>query len=63
MASRGDRCIVMWRHRTETDEQAKARWCAEHPGEDPDRTDTRVIIIGWADPQPEVVQVSKTHAP
>ena len=44
--------IVMWRHHTETDDQAKSRWKAEHPGEDPDRADTRVIMVRWADPQP-----------
>jgi hypothetical protein len=51
-AHRDSRVVIMWRHHAETDEQTKTRWCAKHPGEDPDRDDTRVIIIGWADSQP-----------
>jgi hypothetical protein len=43
--------IVMWRHHSETDEQAKDRWKAAHPGEDPDRAGVRVILVQWADPQ------------
>ena len=43
--------IVMWRHHAETNDQAKARWQEDHPGENPDRADTRVIIVQWSDPQ------------
>jgi hypothetical protein len=52
-AKRNDTFIIMWRHHTETNEQAKARWRAEHPEKgDPDTSGARVIIVGWADPQP-----------
>jgi hypothetical protein len=47
----GGGVTVMWRHHYETDEQARDRWCAEHPGQVPD--DLRVIIVRWADPQPD----------
>lgn len=43
--------VVMWRHHTETDEQARTRWCAEHPGQNVDRAGLRVILVRWADPQ------------
>jgi hypothetical protein len=45
------RCVVLWAHHTETDEQAKARWTAEHPGEDLDRIGQMVTVIRWAAPQ------------
>jgi hypothetical protein len=51
--SRDRRVIVIWRHYTETDEQAKARWLAEHPGEDLAGAGLKVTIIGWADRDPE----------
>jgi hypothetical protein len=52
-ATRTSGVIVMWRHNnTETDDQAKARWRAEHQGEDPDKAALRVIIVGWGAPQP-----------
>lgn len=42
--------IVMWRHHTETDDAAVARWKRENPGQDPDATGLRVILVKWADP-------------
>src|SRR5260370_583341 len=39
------RCAAGWR-------SAKARWRAEHQGEDPDKAGLRVIIVGWGAPQP-----------
>ncbi|MBP6770442.1 MAG: hypothetical protein KA171_21885 [Reyranella sp.] len=46
---------VMWRHHYETDEQAIDRWRVEHPGQVPD--DLKVILIKWADLQPEPFRV------
>jgi hypothetical protein len=34
------------------DLQAKERWRAEHQGADSNKAGLRVIIVGWADPQP-----------
>lgn len=45
------RLLVMWRHHTETDEQAEERWLSERPGETLKESDDRVIIIQWLDPQ------------
>jgi len=42
----------MWRHHTETNEQAKARWLREHPGEDLEGPGLKAIIVGWAAPAP-----------
>jgi len=50
-AETGGGVTVMWRHHHETDEQAIARWEAEHPGQVPDAL--KVILVKWADPQPE----------
>jgi hypothetical protein len=52
-AKRNDTFIIMWRHHTETNEQAEARWRAEHPGEDPKRAGVRVIMVRWVRPQSE----------
>ena len=49
---RDNRAVVMWRHHTETDEQA--RWLAEHPGEDLEGAGLKVIIIGWSEPEPDI---------
>jgi len=46
------RVILMWRHHTETNEQAKARWLREHPGEDLEGPGLKAIIVGWAAPAP-----------
>jgi len=51
---RDGRVIVLWRHHTETDEQAKARWRTEHQGEDLESAGLKVTIIGWADPEPDM---------
>jgi hypothetical protein len=53
-AHRDNRIVVMWRYHTETDEQAKARWLAEHPGEDLEGAGLKVIIIRWADSEPGI---------
>lgn len=42
--------IVMWRHHTETDDAAVARWKREYPGLDPEAAGLRVMLIKWADP-------------
>lgn len=44
--------IVMWRHVDEPDSAAKERWQSEHPGQDPDATALKVIIVRWTDPIP-----------
>ena len=50
--ARADRgVIVMWRHHWESDDQARSRWLAEHPGRSLDESTTRVIIIRWAGEQ------------
>jgi hypothetical protein len=46
--------VVMWRHHSETDEAAKARWLADHPGEDLESVGLKVTIIRWADPEPDM---------
>ena len=52
-ASDDNAVLPIWRDLTETAEQAKARWRAEHPEKgNPDKSGARVIIVGWADPQP-----------
>jgi hypothetical protein len=40
--------VVLSRHHTETDEQAKARWQAENPGKDLERAGLVVILTEWA---------------
>jgi hypothetical protein len=45
--------VIVWCNHNETDDQAMARWKAEHPGEDLARADARVIVFGWDYPQPE----------
>lgn len=50
-ATDGGGVTVMWRHHKETDDQAIARWRAEHPGQEPE--ELKVIIIEWSDPQPD----------
>ena len=35
----------------EPQDEAIARWCAEHPSQDPDKV-TTVMIVGWGDPAP-----------
>ena len=52
--SREQQVIVLWRHYTETDEQAKARWRTEHPGQDLESAGLSVTIIGWAAPEPDM---------
>ena len=49
---RKDRVVVIFRHETETVEEAKARWQAQHPGEDLEGTGLTVIILQWGNPQP-----------
>jgi hypothetical protein len=39
----------MRRYDTETNEQAEARWRAENPGKDLERSRLKVIIIHFAD--------------
>ena len=42
--------LLIWRDLTQTAEQAKARWHAEHPEKgDPDKLGVRVLILGWTD--------------
>ena len=41
--------VVLSRHHTETDEQAKARWQAENPGKDLERAGLVVILTEWAE--------------
>ena len=41
--------VVLWRHHTETDERAKARWRAENPGKDLERAGLVVILTEWAE--------------
>lgn len=43
--------IVLWRHHTESNETALARWRAENPGQDSDKADLKVMLVGWGDPQ------------
>jgi len=47
-AANGNALVIVWRHDGETDEQAWARWLAEHPGQDPTRSSKR-LVVGWAD--------------
>jgi hypothetical protein len=49
--NRNSRVVIMWRHHRETDEQAKARWRAEHPGQELEGGGITVIIVGWGDPR------------
>jgi hypothetical protein len=49
-ATNGGGVTVMWRHHYETDEMARDRWRAEHPGQEPDAL--RVILVRWVDPSP-----------
>lgn len=45
----GGECVVIWRHHTETDEQAKARWAADNPGRG--RPGSRAMVVGWLPPE------------
>ena len=49
-ATDGGGVTVMWRHHDETDEMARDRWRAEHPGQEPNPQ--KVILVRWADPSP-----------
>jgi len=41
-------CIIVWRNFGETDEQAKSRWKAEHPGQADELDGARTVyIMGW----------------
>ena len=40
---------VMFRHVDETDEAARERWQQDHPGENLDAYDLKVIILHWSD--------------
>jgi hypothetical protein len=53
-AHRDSRVVVMWRHQSETDEQAKARWLLEHPGQDLEGAGLTVMIVGWGDQEREI---------
>ena len=53
---RNNRVVVMFQHETETGEEAKARWRAQHPGEDLEGAGLTVIIMRWCNPQPETPQ-------
>jgi hypothetical protein len=44
-------CVVVWQQPTDSVEQAKARWRAEHPDADLDGTGLMVIVVGWDHPQ------------
>ena len=47
-ADNHDAMLLIWRDLTESAEQAKARWHAEHPETgDPDKLGVRVLIVGW----------------
>jgi hypothetical protein len=52
-ASRDSRVVVNWRHHSETNEQAEARWRAENSDEDLEGGGLKVVIVGWGDPEPE----------
>lgn len=52
-------CVVMWRHHTETDEQAVSRWHADHPGQRIEGRASRVIIMQWSDPAPLAAETEK----
>ena len=39
--------VVIWRNIDETDDQAIARWRAQHGGQDPEKVG-HVHVIGWA---------------
>ena len=39
--------VVIWRNIDETDDQAIARWRAQHGGQDPENVG-HVHVIGWA---------------
>jgi hypothetical protein len=50
VASNAAAVLLIWRDLTETAEQAKARWRAEHPEKgDPGKLGVRVLIVGWTD--------------
>jgi hypothetical protein len=38
---------IVWRNHDETEQQARARWCADNQGEDPE---TELMFIGWLPP-------------
>jgi hypothetical protein len=42
--------VIMWKHHSETDEEAKARWKRENPGQDPEAAGIQVMLVRWADP-------------
>ena len=54
--ARSNGFVVLWRHETETDEHAKARWRAENPGKDLEQFRLKVIIVHFGDPQPTSAQ-------
>jgi len=45
------RHLVIWRNHGETEQQAKERWKAENPGQDPDSADLNVVVVGWREPE------------
>jgi len=51
-AAREGGCVTIWQHRTETAEQAKARWQAEHPDQDLNKAGLLVLIIRWSNQEP-----------
>jgi hypothetical protein len=36
--------FIAWRYPDETPEQARSRWCSEHPDEDPA---SRLLFVTW----------------
>ena len=51
---RDRRVIVMWQHYWESEQEAKARWLRDHPGENLKGAELTLFIIRWAEPEPEV---------
>jgi hypothetical protein len=47
-AANGNAAVIVWRNHGETDEQAWARWLAEHPDQDPKNASNR-LVVGWAE--------------
>ena len=47
------RVIVMWQQYWESEQEAKARWLRDHPGEDLEGAGIRAFIIRWGVPEPE----------
>ena len=48
------RVIVMWQHYWESEQEAKARWLRDHPGENLEGAGLTVLIMRWGKPEPEI---------